>query len=152
MVHDSSFSCPFGTAVIGCKDQAVVSIRISHDSCSDTQTSPVSQLAVLELAEYFAGTRKHFDFPMKLSGTPFQLAVWYALMQIPYGQTRTYGQIAASIGKPKAARAVGRACNCNPIWIAVPCHRVLGRNDALTGYAGGLDMKRALLELERTNL
>lgn len=86
---------------------------------------------------------------MKPAGTPFQLAVWNQLLQIPYGETRTYGQIAAAIGKPGAARAVGMACNRNPLWIAIPCHRVVGSNHALTGYAGGLDMKQALLTLEQ---
>ena len=86
-----------------------------------------------------------------MMGTEFQKSVWAALVRIPYGQTRTYGQIAADIGRPKAARAVGMACNQNPVWIAIPCHRVLGRNGALTGYAGGLDLKQKLLELEHRN-
>ena len=81
-------------------------------------------------------------------GTPFQKRVWDALRQIPWGQTRSYGQIAAAIGKPGAARAVGQACNKNPIWIAIACHRVLGADHSLTGYAGGTDIKRLLLELE----
>jgi len=95
--------------------------------------------------------RKTFDVPIALNGTPFQLSVWNALLQIPYGETRTYGEIAAMIGNPKASRAVGMACNRNPIWILVPCHRVVGKNGALTGFEGGLDVKKALLDLEQRN-
>ena len=86
--------------------------------------------------------------PIHLTGTPFQLAVWAALRAIPFGQTRTYGEIAAGVGRPKAARAVGMANHRNPIAILIPCHRVVGRSGSLVGYAGGLDIKRALLELE----
>lgn len=111
--------------------------------------SPVSDLAARQLLEYFEGSRITFDFPITLRGTPFQLTVWKELCSIPYGETRTYKQIAAAIGNPKAVRAVGMACSRNPIWIAVPCHRVIGSNQKLTGYAGGLDTKQFLLNLER---
>ena len=103
----------------------------------------------MQIQAYFLGQCTHFDLPILLKGTDFQLAVWNNILQIPYGETRTYGQIAASIGKPHAARAVGQAANRNPCWIIVPCHRVVGQNNQLTGYAGGLDMKRALLALEQ---
>ena len=89
-----------------------------------------------------------FTFPIALKGTPFQTAVWQALLEIPYGQTRTYGQIAAAVGNPKASRAVGMANNRNPLCIIVPCHRVIGSNHSLTGYAYGLPMKQYLLSLE----
>jgi len=102
-----------------------------------------------QLQEYFSGIRKDFDLTLAPKGTPFQKLVWRELTNIPYGQTRTFGEIAAAIGKPGAARAVGMACNRNPIWLLIPCHRVVGRNGALTGYAGGLDMKCKLLELEQ---
>jgi methylated-DNA-[protein]-cysteine S-methyltransferase len=147
-----SFSCcetPFGTVRIGIDDGCIISLQRSDCQVNDTP-SPLSEQAERQLAEYFAGVRKNFDLPLKPTGTPFQLTVWQALRQIPYGQTRTYGQIAAAIGKPKAARAVGMACNRNPLWILIPCHRVIGSNQTLTGYAGGLDMKRALLELEKS--
>ena len=111
--------------------------------------SPLSDMVQRQLQEYFAGSRTSFDLPIKPKGTPFQLAVWQALEEIPYGETRTYGNIAAAIGNPKASRAVGMACNRNPLWIVIPCHRVVGSNHNLTGYAGGLSMKRALLELEQ---
>ena len=104
-----------------------------------------------ELREYFAGTRRAFTLPLAPAGTPFQQEVWAALREIPYGETRTYGQIAARIGRPKACRAVGMANNRNPIGIVVPCHRVVGASGALVGYAAGLAVKESLLRLERMN-
>ncbi|MBQ7241373.1 MAG: methylated-DNA--[Firmicutes bacterium] len=104
-----------------------------------------------QLEEYFEGKRKTFSIPVKLEGTPFQLKVWETLLEIPYGETRTYGEIAKAIGSPKAARAVGMANNKNPVCIIVPCHRVVGVGGALVGYAWGLEMKERLLELERKN-
>ncbi|MBR0104378.1 MAG: methylated-DNA--[Firmicutes bacterium] len=104
-----------------------------------------------QLEEYFEGKRKTFSIPVKLEGTPFQLKVWETLLEIPYGETRTYGEIAKAIGSPKAARAVGMANNKNPVCIIVPCHRVVGAGGALVGYAWGLEMKERLLELERKN-
>ena len=149
MVSFSSCDTPFGTVRMGIEDGCIVSLQRS-DAQVGNAPSPLSMEAAHQLAEYFAGTRKNFDLPLKPDGTPFQLSVWQALGQIPYGETRTYGQIAAAIGKPHAARAVGMACNKNPLWILIPCHRVIGSNQKLTGYAGGLDMKRALLELEKS--
>ena len=101
-----------------------------------------------ELAEYFAGTRRAFTLPLSPAGTEFQQAVWRALEAIPYGQTVSYRDIALRIGNPKACRAVGMANNRNPIPILVPCHRVVGADGSLTGYAGGLDTKAFLLKLE----
>ena len=104
-----------------------------------------------QLEEYFAGKRKNFYLPLAPKGTEFQQKVWKALTEIPYGKTRTYGEIAAVIGNPKAARAVGMANNKNPIGIIVPCHRVVGANGKLVGYAGGMEKKEFLLELEKKN-
>jgi methylated-DNA-[protein]-cysteine S-methyltransferase len=101
-----------------------------------------------QLDEYFTGTRDRFDFPVRLEGPPFDRAVWAALQEIPYGTTASYGEIAARIGRPGRARAVGAANGRNPIAIVVPCHRVIGANGALTGYGGGLERKRDLLALE----
>jgi len=101
-----------------------------------------------QLKEYAAGTRKQFDLTLAPEGTSFQNDVWQQLQMIPYGETRTYGQLATILGNPNASRAVGRANGTNPISIIVPCHRVIGSSGHLTGYAGGLDMKRKLLELE----
>ena len=101
-----------------------------------------------ELEEYFAGKRREFTFPLDLRGTEFQKACWRALLAIPYGETRTYADIARAVGKPNAFRAVGMANNRNPIAIVVPCHRVIASDGTLCGYGGGLDVKRKLLELE----
>lgn len=105
-----------------------------------------------QIQEYLQGTRKTFDVNYRLSGTNFQLSVWKELLNIPYGETRTYKEIAAAIGNDRAARAVGMANNRNPLHIIIPCHRVIGANGSLTGYAGGLDMKEKLLELERRRI
>ena len=104
---------------------------------------------VEQLAAYFAGELRTFDVPLALDGTAFQQRVWAALLTIPYGETRSYGQIAAELGMRNGSRAVGLANGRNPVSIVVPCHRVIGSTGALTGYGGGLDKKRALLDLER---
>ena|ERR1700692_225124 len=111
---------------------------------SDSLTRPYAN----ELEEYFAGERRKFTFPLDLRGTEFQLACWRALLAIPYGETRSYADIARAIGKPNAFRAVGMANNRNPVAIVVPCHRVIASDGGLCGYGGGLDVKRKLLELE----
>ena len=103
---------------------------------------------IRQLAEYFAGTRKQFDVPLALRGTTFQIEVWRALQQIPYGQTRSYTEIARWIGRPAATRAVGGANGANPIPIIVPCHRVIGMDGSLTGFGGGIAIKRRLLDFE----
>jgi O-6-methylguanine DNA methyltransferase len=112
------------------------------------ESSRELQPYVAELEEYFAGKRREFNFPLDLRGTDFQRACWHALLAIPYGETRSYADIARAIGKPKAFRAVGMANNRNPIAIVVPCHRVIASDGTLCGYGGGLDVKRKLLELE----
>lgn len=112
------------------------------------QSSPLTDRVAQQLKEYFQGQRQTFDLPLRAKGTPFQEKVWQALSQIPYGQTRTYKEIAEAIGNPKATRAVGMANNRNPLAIVVPCHRVIGTNGQLTGYAGGIHIKAHLLELE----
>ena len=111
--------------------------------------SSIMRVTRHQLAAYFAGELRDFDVPLAPRGTPFQLRVWRGLQQIPYGQTWTYGQLARHLGAPGAARAVGLANGRNPISIVVPCHRVIGADGNLTGYGGGLDRKRQLLEHER---
>ncbi|MEX2415225.1 MAG: methylated-DNA--[protein]-cysteine S-methyltransferase [Paenibacillaceae bacterium] len=106
----------------------------------------------IELIEYLQGTRKSFTVPSDFHGTPLQLAVWNALCSIPYGQTKSYSDIAVQIDKPAAVRAVGTAIGANPVLITVPCHRVIGKNGALTGYRGGMEMKTKLLQLERDSV
>ncbi len=109
---------------------------------------PVLLEAERQLHEYFAGRRQSFDLKLDLTGTPFQRSVWKALLTIPFGQTRSYGQIAKQVGRPSASRAVGAANGQNPVAIVAPCHRVIGSTGALTGFGGGLDVKEQLLRLE----
>jgi methylated-DNA-[protein]-cysteine S-methyltransferase len=121
------------------------------ESVPDTRWEPsLLELkpVVDQLDGYFCGNRTSFDLPLDLAGTDFQIKVWRALCAIPYGETRTYGQIARALGQPGAARAVGLANNHNPVPIIVPCHRVVGADGTLTGYGGGLPRKRKLLDLE----
>lgn len=118
----------------------------------DFRESGILSETAAQLREYFSGERKSFSVPLNPEGTEFQKKVWAELMKIPYGETRTYGAIASIIGNPKACRAVGMANHSNPIAIIIPCHRVVGRNGTLTGYAGGLDIKSFLLELEQEAL
>ena len=109
---------------------------------------PLLRAAALQLSRYFEGKNTRFDLPLDLHGTPFQRSVWQALLGIGSGQTRSYSDVACQIGAPQAVRAVGAAVGKNPLSVIVPCHRVIGRSGALTGYAGGVERKRALLELE----
>lgn len=140
---------PFDRLKIGYEGDAVtLLLRTDEPACEEGRT-PFTDRVYQQIMEYWRGERREFDFPLVLRGTPFQEKVWRALGDIPYGETRTYGQIAAAVGSPKACRAVGMANRKNPILIAVPCHRVIGANGKLTGYGSGLDMKEALLALER---
>jgi methylated-DNA-[protein]-cysteine S-methyltransferase len=111
--------------------------------------TPLLKKASEQIDDYFNGKRKIFDIPVVLNGTEFQVKIWKALQKIPYGETRSYKEIAAMIGNPKASRAVGMANNRNPISIIVPCHRVIGHDGKLTGYAGGLELKQKLILLEQ---
>ena len=121
-----------------------------HISTGVCKTDKLTDMAVKQLEEYFAGKRREFELPVKPPGTMFQQTVWKALQDIPFGETRSYKQIAEAIKNPKACRAVGMANNKNPIWIIIPCHRVIGTDGSLTGYGGGLEMKKRLLLLEKT--
>ena len=112
------------------------------------ETNAILEEAKRQLDEYFAGTRRVFDIPLRTVGTDFQQQVWNALLSIPYGETRSYKEIATSIGKPQSIRAVAGAIGANGISILIPCHRVIGSNHSLTGFAGGLEAKRMLLEME----
>jgi methylated-DNA-[protein]-cysteine S-methyltransferase len=122
--------------------------RVRLGSLVEDVDHPILCLAEQQLGEYFAGARKSFDLPLDFAGTPFQKKVWSELLNIPFGQTRTYGQIANAIGKPRAFRAVGAANGKNPISIVAPCHRVIGKDGSLTGLAGGLEAKECLLGIE----
>jgi methylated-DNA-[protein]-cysteine S-methyltransferase len=134
------------------KDGKITNVYItSKELLQDTQLceTPLLKEAARQLKSYFAGELKEFSLPLEPSGTDFMKQVWAALCGIPYGKTATYGEIAERVGRPKAARAVGLANNRNPIPIFIPCHRVIGADGSLTGYAGGLDMKKKLLDLEK---
>lgn len=116
---------------------------------SPAEAGGVLAVAADQLSEYFAGRRRSFDLPLRPAGTAFQREVWSAMTAIPFGATAGYGELAGRVGRPAASRAVGAACGRNPLPIVVPCHRVVGSDGSLTGYAGGLGIKRALLDLER---
>ncbi|HZL64375.1 MAG TPA: methylated-DNA--[protein]-cysteine S-methyltransferase [Thermoleophilia bacterium] len=122
------------------------------EASTDAPIEPVLQAAAEQLAAYFAGELREFTLPLRPAGTPFQLAVWETLRHIPYGETVSYGELATRLGRSGAARAVGRANALNPLPVVVPCHRVIGADGTLTGYAGGLSMKRTLLALEAGTL
>lgn len=121
---------------------------VAQDDWQRDDASAVLRQAKRQLDEYFAGKRTDFDLPLAPHGTPFQQSVWRSLLAIPFGRTSTYGELAATVGKPAAARAVGAAVGANPISIVVPCHRIIGKDGSLTGFGGGLDRKTKLLQLE----
>jgi methylated-DNA-[protein]-cysteine S-methyltransferase len=157
-LHDSShphtnyllLSSPIGCLRLVSNGSALLRIEFEgrHGVEGREQDDPVLTQASRELAEYFAGTRRQFSVPLDAAGTAFQKRVWEALRAIPYGELRNYKDIAISLGNPGAVRAVGAANGRNPVPIIVPCHRVIGSNGQLTGFAGGLSVKRALLALE----
>lgn len=129
----------------------LINIQFTQPQKALLQTTELLSMATIQLDEYFQGKRTTFSLPFKLIGTPFQLAVWKELQNIPYGQTTSYKEIAQKMNKPKAYRAVGMANNKNPLPIIIPCHRVIGSNGKLIGYAGGLKLKNYLLELEQSH-
>lgn len=145
-----SFSTPFGDMALGEEAGTIVRLYLPNTPTPRLMPHETPLLAEgrRQLMEYCSGTRRTFDLPLAPQGTPFQQKVWAALRGIPYGQTRSYRDIALAIGCPRGFRAVGSACHRNPIPILIPCHRVVGVNTSLTGYAGGADLKRALLRLE----
>ncbi len=143
------YDTEIGTVGIAAVEDGITRVMFS---CAETglcvEETALIQEAYQQLTEYLAGKRQQFTVPLLPKGTPFQQKVWQALREIPYGTVASYGQIAAKIGNPKAARAVGMANHENPIAVMIPCHRVVGQNGTLTGYAGGLEIKAKLLYLE----
>ncbi|MCC8161434.1 MAG: methylated-DNA--[protein]-cysteine S-methyltransferase [Oscillospiraceae bacterium] len=142
------FKTQIGTIAIGCDERGITDVAPARVDGIKEKT-PLIERAASEIDEYLRGERREFDLPLSVSGTEFQKAVWRELQKIPYGETRSYGDIAKAVGNPKAQRAVGTANNRNKIMIIIPCHRVIGANGHLTGYAGGLDMKKRLLDIEK---
>ena len=155
MTYSMQLETPIGPLTITATKKAVTAIRFGTQvpegstPCTGAEATPLLRKAAEEIGDYFAGSRRKFTLPLAPEGTPFQQKVWEALRTIPYGETRTYKQIAIQIGHNQSFRAVGMASNRNPIAIVVPCHRVIGYDGKLTGYAGGLAIKEQLLELEK---
>ncbi len=161
-IYASSINHSYMELYIAASDKGLVFVGAQHSSMeelkqycqkqyphcevveNDLFISPYSS----QLIEYLDGKRKQFTLPFDISGTPFQLQVWNELCKIPFGKTATYSEVATNIGNPKAVRAVGGAIGSNPLSIVIPCHRVIGKNGSLTGYSGGLDVKKRLLDLE----
>lgn len=147
-----SISSPVGTLRCVATDDALVGVfsvsQFKYEDSEAVDEHPIIDGAIDDLTAYFDGKARAFSTPLKMLGTDFQRAVWGELLKIPFGETRSYAQIATAIGKPNAVRAVGAANGKNPLGIIVPCHRVIGKNGSLTGYAGGLDMKLWLLRHE----
>jgi len=139
---------PLGRLTLCANEAGLTRIDFSRGLLGTRREHPLLDRCKAQLAEYFAGTRTTFDVPLAPDGTPFQQTVWKALSDIPYGETRSYGNIAEALGKPTASRAVGMANGKNPLAIIVPCHRVVGANGRLTGYSGGLARKEWLLAHE----
>ncbi len=153
-MHRAQVDSPIGPILIAGDDDAITMLGRVGPGIADDDRIPVHRVAHIkeaaqQLDAYWAGELRDFDLPLAPTGTPFQQKVWAALRTIPYGATASYGEIARMIGAPTASRAVGAANGRNPIAIVVPCHRVIGANGKLTGYAGGLDMKERLLAHER---
>ena len=148
--HYTYETIELGSVIFVEEDGALLAITTHRTYEGIKQETPLINEAYRQLSEYLLGERKRFDLPLKPQGTVFQQQVWKALCDIPYGETRSYKQIAEAIGNPKAVRAVGMANNRNPLLIVVPCHRVIGANGKLVGYAAGIEKKEFLLKLEGT--
>jgi len=165
-VYYASSRCPLGKIFVAATAQGICKVHLAAQGeaaffawlrqrfaqWEENPTFEHNRLALAELAEYFAGRRQEFSVQLDLRGTPFQQRVWAQLLTIPYGETRSYGEIARALGGVRYARAVGSANHHNPVPIIVPCHRVIGSNGQLTGYAGGVDLKARLLALEKNSL
>ena len=148
MKYIEYFSSPIGMVEISATTTAVSSVYFVESQDKTSVTNNITNTCKQQLNEYFNGSRQIFDLPLEQSGTDFQLKVWQALLKIPFGQLASYRDIANKVASPKAVRAVGSANGKNPISIIVPCHRVIGSNGSLTGYAGGIERKQWLLQHE----
>ena len=156
-----TYQAPFGVITVVGSDLGIRYVMFSDDAhpksleqlhISDTEIHDSVNEAIKQLEEYFAGSRRNFELPLDLCGTEFQVAAWNALSKIPYGHTASYGQQAALIGRPKAVRAIGGANGRNPVAIVLPCHRIVGADGSLTGFGGGIAVKKWLLDHEHTML
>jgi methylated-DNA-[protein]-cysteine S-methyltransferase len=156
-----TYKAPFGVLTVVGSDLGIRYVLFNNDAhsksleqlqISDTEIHGTVNDAISQLEEYFAGSRQNFDLPLDLRGTEFQIEAWRALADIPYGHTASYGQQAASIGRPKAVRAIGGANGRNPVAIVLPCHRIVGADGSLTGFGGGIAVKKWLLDHEQSIL
>ncbi len=156
MINTFIYYTDYGKITISEENEYIIEMKLGYSHLKDAdlniKESDIIKKAYKQLMEYFNGQRKSFDLPLNPKGTEFQKKVWNALLNIPYGSTCSYKDIAVNIGNEKACRAVGGANNKNPIFIIIPCHRVIGKNGSLVGYGGGLDIKLKLLELEQNNM
>ena len=152
MTYRYSYETVLGSVTFVEEDGALLAISTHRTFEGMEQETLLIKEAYRQLSEYLKGERKGFDLPLLIKGTTFQQQVWKALLEIPYGETRSYKQIAVAIGNPKAVRAVGMANNRNPLLIVVPCHRVIGANGMLVGYGAGIEKKEFLLRLEKSLL
>lgn len=148
MSFEKLIESPIGPLTVVSDGESIIALHFG-DQTQGLCSCPVLEQAATELGEYFAGARREFSVPLNAQGTEFQRSVWAALCEIPYGETASYAQIAVKIGNPAACRAVGSANHRNPLPIFIPCHRVIGKNGSMTGYAGGVSIKEFLLSLER---
>lgn len=156
MIFSENLQTQLGEITIFERDGALIRIALHADAAgqdaAERRDTPLIRQAKEQLLAFFAGDRTRFSLPIQPLGTPFQLQVWQALRDIPYGETRTYAQIAAQVQNPRACRAVGGACHANPLLIVIPCHRVIGADGALTGFGAGLAAKEKLLKLENERI
>ena len=151
-----TFESPYGEIMVAASERGLTGVYFNRQKYQPRRDAewkpdpkhPVLKAAKKQLKEYFAGKRREFELPLDPAGTAFQRSVWKAIARVPYGKTISYGELAKRSGFPEGPRAAGAATGRNPIGIVVPCHRIVGANGSLTGYAGGLDRKRALLQLE----
>lgn len=150
MIFQFTYETVLGDVTFVEEDGALLAISMKSDHGGKVEETPLIKDAFRQLSEYLIGERKEFDLPIRIRGTEFQKRVWRALLDIPYGETRSYKQIAEAIGNPKGVRAVGMANNRNQLLIVIPCHRVIGASGSLVGYGEGLEMKEFLLRLEKS--
>ncbi len=150
MIFQFTYETVLGDVTFVEEDGALLVISMKSDHGGKVTETPLIKDAFRQLSEYLIGERKEFDLPIRMRGTEFQKRVWRALLDIPYGETRSYKQIAEAIGNPKGVRAVGMANNRNQLLIVIPCHRVIGASGSLVGYGEGLEMKEFLLRLEKS--
>jgi len=154
-LYSQPYISPIGVLVLSCTEEGLIAITHSESEKNNltySESHPILIQAANELDQYFAGERKVFDVPVKITGTEFQIKTWEALYAIPFGTVKTYGRIASEVGNKNASRAVGLACKKNPLLIVVPCHRVIGANSKLTGFNIGIDKKKVLLRHEKIEI